>query len=1095
MAKLARQIGFHYLPDAAVKAWPLFIYRQDTQCTYTFQNFFHPYVGELIAQLNRKSLPGMLDPSYHQSLTKAFFDDYYTVLNSDTVKLNSFPKEIDVDDGGPYANYNWELLFHIPLTIAVHLSKNQRFAEAQRWFHYIFDPTANDTSVPTPLRFWKFLRFREETDVQQIDDLLALLSKPESECSEAELELKAKVLSGYEAIKDRPFQPHAVARTRTLAYQYAVVMKYLDNLIAWGDSLFRQDTIESINEATQRYVLAANLLGPRPEQIPPRGNIQPKTFAQLKAAGLDAMGNALIELEGQFPFNLALPPGPDGADGDQSGTLFGIGRTLYFAVPRNDKLLSYWDTVADRLFKIRHCMNIEGVVRQLALWDPPLDPGMLVKAAAAGIDVGSVVNGLNQPSGPARSPLMLQKALELAAEVRNLGNALLAATEQGDSEHLGLLRQGHEIQLQTLIQDTKFLQWKQTQQATEALLRTRASALERYRYYQRLLGMTPDADAAPDTLPLDRSDLSEENFDEVFDQLVGEYDRAIAALTFGQLTLAEASSPAIQSGAAGSGQLYLNTNEDAELNTHLPGARDLRLESSGASVIAQALRALPDFGIDLHYWGIGAHSNVGGGKQLADIAQLAGDVRQIQAVWEADQGGIATRTASYERRADEWHLQNNLATHDLMQIGRQIIVSLIAEQVARHDYLNTLTAIAQAREVDDYLRAKFTSEDLHLWMQSELARLYYEYYRLAFDTARKAERTVKQELARPELDGTDFVQFNYWDGGRKGLLSGEALYLDVKRLEMAYHDNNKREFELTRNISLRQLDPLALLSLKVTGKCQVSLPEWLFDRDCPGHYLRRIKTVAVSVPSVVGPYTSVNCTLTLLRSTVRISPQLKDGGYARTGADDDRFVDYLGAVQSIVTSGATNDGGLFETNLHDDRFLPFEGAGAISTWSLELPSEFRPFDYQSIADAILHLRYTARPGGGELGDQARSELRVALSTANQSGLALLFSLRYDFPTAWAAFVNGNDDFMLHLRKEDFPYMVQSETLAIDGLDLYASKNGELAKRTVNSDLGALDGALNGQNAAVDLSIPADSDVLTRSSSVQVFLTVRYRLGG
>jgi hypothetical protein len=34
--------------------------------------------------------------------------------------------------------------------------------------------------------------------------------------------------------------------------------------------------------------------------------------------------------------------------------------------------------VADRLFKIRHCMNIEGVVRPLALFDPPIDPGMLV---------------------------------------------------------------------------------------------------------------------------------------------------------------------------------------------------------------------------------------------------------------------------------------------------------------------------------------------------------------------------------------------------------------------------------------------------------------------------------------------------------------------------------------------------------------------------------------------------------------------------------------------------------------------------------------------------------------------------------------------
>ena len=45
-------------------------------------------------------------------------------------------------------------------------------------------------------------------------------------------------------------------------------MKYLDNLIAWGDSLFRQDTIESINEATQLYVLAANLLGRAPAAHP-----------------------------------------------------------------------------------------------------------------------------------------------------------------------------------------------------------------------------------------------------------------------------------------------------------------------------------------------------------------------------------------------------------------------------------------------------------------------------------------------------------------------------------------------------------------------------------------------------------------------------------------------------------------------------------------------------------------------------------------------------------------------------------------------------------------------------------------------------------
>src|SRR3989442_4705911 len=204
--------------------------------------------------------------------------------------------------------------------------------------------------------------------------------------------------------------------------------------------------------------------------------------------------------------------------------------------------------------------------------------------------------------------------------------------------------------------------------------------------------------------------------------------------------------------------------------------------------------------------------------------------------------------------------------------------------------------------------------------------------------------------------------------------------MDLKRNELAYHEKHKRELELIRHVSLRQLDPLALLTLKVTGTCQVTIPEWLYDRDCPGHYMRRIKSVAVSLPSVVGPYTPVNCTLSLLKSTVRKSPV---GDYARQGAEDDRVLDYSRAVQSVVTSSGSNDSGLFETNLRDERFLPFEGAGAISAWSLELPSEFRLFDYMTISDVILHVRYTARQGGNLLGSQALTELRDMLKTANK----------------------------------------------------------------------------------------------------------------
>lgn len=937
------QVGYHNTM-VAMKVKKVASGHWEIPFTYTFENFFHPFVGELISKLNQDSLPGMLDATWQDSLKNDFFEDFYDLnpTNSDLVRVEYFPKEIDVAEHGPYANYNWELFFHIPLTIAVHLSKNQRFAEAQRWFHYIFNPTSSDKTVAPPKRFWKFIAFRKNGGSKQIDEILRLLSTPRTRLSPGDQLLQDDILLGYHAILNKPFQPHVVARTRHIAYQYCVVMKYLDNLITWGDHLFQQDTIESINEATQHYVLAANLLGQRPQRIPPRGTVRPKTFALLKAAGLGSVGNALVDLEGQFPFNLA-PPTSGSGDGSSAGPLFGIGQTLYFCIPRNEKMLGYWDTVADRLFKIRHCMNIEGVVRQLALFDPPIDPGMLVKAAAAGINIGSIVNGLNKPIGPVRCLTMIQKALELCGEVRGLGGALLSAIEKGDGEHLALVRQRHEIQIQQMAQEVRFLQWKSAQEATKSLLTSRATALERLHYYQRLLGLPVDQNA-PDTLALDHRELTEENFDEAYSGLVGQYDKALTLQKLPALKITGDTSPAQQSGASGQGRLYLNVNEDAELNSHLPRARNTRLAASVNDAIAAILTFIPDFDLKLAFWGMGGASRIFGGAKLHDATKGAADILRMTSAWEQDQAGMASRTAGHERRADEWVLQHNLAAHELIQIGRQILTSLIAEQIAHHEYLNIQKQIANAQEVDQFLHDKFTNEDLYLWMQGEISRLYYEYYRFAFDTARKAERTMKQELMRPEMDAQDFVKFNYWDGGRKGLLSGEALYLDVKRMEMAYHDNNKRELELTKHMSLRQLNPVALLSLKATGTCQVTIPEWLYDLDCPGHYIRRIKSVALSIPSVVGPYTSVNCTLSLLKSSLRKSPLPKDGEYTRQGSEDDRFVDYIGAVQSIVTSGASNDSGMFETNLRDERFLPLEGAGAESTWKLDLPKDYPAFD-------------------------------------------------------------------------------------------------------------------------------------------------------
>ena len=210
-------------------------------------------------------------------------------------------------------------------------------------------------------------------------------------------------------------------------------MKYLDNLIAWGDQLFRRDTIESINEATQLYVLAAEILGPRPRAAPAaRSARRVETLQRARAAARRLLERARRGRE----------PGarPDAAWCRQrrDRRRCTLPAMLYFCVPQNDKLLGYWDTVADRLFKIRHCMNIEGVVRQLPLFEPPIDPALLVRAAAAGLDLGSVLADVRRAGRrPTASSRSRAKATELVQ--RGEGARRSAALRAREARRRGAL--------------------------------------------------------------------------------------------------------------------------------------------------------------------------------------------------------------------------------------------------------------------------------------------------------------------------------------------------------------------------------------------------------------------------------------------------------------------------------------------------------------------------------------------------------------------------------------------------------------------------------------------------------------------------------
>jgi hypothetical protein len=854
--------------------------------------------------------------------------------------------------------------------IADRLSKNQRFEEAMRWFHYIFDPTSASAGP------WKFRPFADIGKGDQIQDLMKLLHSTDidDQYKKERFEDQVKVWRDY------PFRPHVIARLRTVAYMKSVVMKYIDNLIAWGDQLFLRDTIESINEATQLYILAAEILGPRPQETPARkwSNL---TFSELEAveAEFDVLYNKLVRLENV----LQESPRSGRLQLIEQAEVLALPTTLYFCVPNNDKLLEYWDTVEDRLFKIRHCMTIEGVVRQLPLFQPPIDPELLVRAVAAGVDISSVLNDLYAPLPHYRFQLTVQKATELCAEVRSLGSALLSALEKKDAEELALMRSRHEITLLKAVKEIKKQQIKESEATLERLNRASTLAVKRKNHYQAL----------------------------------------------------------INNGLNANEQLHLSKLHEARLKQSI---------GQGFEVAAGIAHALPTETVTFGTNGKEI-STSHGGPNIGSAFHATSTLFSLLASLDSYAATMASIEGSNARRKEEWIFQKELAEMEEKQINKQIAAAEIRLAIAENELTNHEQQIENAREVDAYMRDKFTNKQLYNWMVSQLSALYFQSYQMAYDLAKRAEKAFQYELGLTEAS---FIQFGYWDSLKKGLLAGEKLGYDLKRMEVAYLEGNRREYELTKHVSLGMLDPEALVMLRERGECFVGLPEAIFDLDYPGHYMRRIKSVGLTIPCVAGPYTGVSCTLTLLKNQVRINSSLtgKEGTYKRDEkGDDPRFRDNVAAIQSITTSSGQNDSGLFELNFRDERYLPFEGAGAISQWRLELPNDFRQFDYNTITDVILHIRYTARDGGGRLKEKAVDALQDILNQmvfgkdGERKGLFRMFSARHEFPSEWHRFfqlVKEQSDqeykhrLKLDLSPERFPYQYYRHEITINGIALF-----------------------------------------------------------
>jgi len=995
----------------------------DLQKGYKFSNVSHPLIHEFQKRMSEGGLPSLMArdtqalpaaEGYYYSYN--YYNYYFNVylgyyiagdwrawdLAQNQFEITHLPKEtvalpypvdtLEWDYGSSMGIYNWELFFHAPLYIAQKLSQNQKFEDAFKWFHSIFNPEGKlnnyeigqrwAKSLPRGARFWNFLPFFANRDAELNSlETLGLASTDNPRLDTGELD------NLIDEWKMNPFNPHLIARHRIVAYQKSVVMKYLDNLIEWGDSLFRKDTIESINEALQVYILAHEILEKKPESSEPLLEKAPLSYHEFEALEMDAFSNIMTSAESAL-----LKPAPQIRDNFQrrlskeSESIINIGvRMLYFCTPRNDNLLHYWDVVADRLFKIRNSMNLSGAKRQLALFAPPIDPGMLVKAAAAGLDLGTVLADMNAPSPIYRYRRLFGKSVEICQEVKSLASQIVSALEKKDAESLSVLRSKNEIELLELSKEIRDLQTRESEEAIESLRKSRLITEEKRNFYR---------------------DIENQN--------------AIEKLQASSMT----------------------------------SARNYGESAHSKRMMGSILAMYPDFNIGaLIGLGGGPLSYLSfGGTKLSAVMQFLAAADEHNASNKNADASMAGLIASQVRRWADWKLQERLADKELEQIDQQIVAAEIRKEIAEKEYENVLKQIEHSNEVLAFLETKYTNIELYNWLLKETTKLHTKMYQLAFNMARKAEKAYQFELGLYDSIPT-FISSGNWDNLHKGLLAGERLMSNLQHMDVSYLDNHKREQEVIKTFSLAEFNYPALNDLKKDGLCNISIPEWIYDLDFPGQYMRRIKSVKVTIPCVAGPHTNINARLKLTDNLIRTN----------TGAETDYYSGltkkFNGTPQVSISKGIS-DSGMFELNFNDERYLPFEGAGASSSWSLELPktndesgtsSGISSFDYSTITDVVFEISYTAREDSTLKNtakaalDGLQSYLVNALAPQESGDYKRVISLKNDFPDVYRSLLSTNQA-SLDVQKNHFPYLLRDLGLSLDRYAL-------MFKTKDNSSLG------------------------------------------
>ena len=248
-----------------------------------------------------------------------------------------------------------------------------------------------------------------------------------------------------------------------------------------------------------------------------------------------------------------------------------------------------------------------------------------------------MLDDVNGPLPDYRFNYTLQKALEMSAECRSLGAALVLRTEKNDAEVIATLRATQETGIQTLMKQIKSSQLEEAQDQVQALQRSRGAAVAAYQHYQLLL--TGTVPSVPDIQGSSATDIA---------------------------MLATPTQPTVLADD-GSGSRLLSEEQSELDNSHLAREQQEIASSNEETVIELAM--LPDIEVNMEPFGGGVSITWGMRNIVAALTANANAARDQSAQYSYD-ASHAGKMAGYFRLGQERTAQSNRAAGEINQINQ-----------------------------------------------------------------------------------------------------------------------------------------------------------------------------------------------------------------------------------------------------------------------------------------------------------------------------------------------------------------------------------------------------------------------------------------